>query len=78
MSDVPSISDEEWVKTVETAMTNELVERLCLDIDSKMHDPVDYYEKERLEAAAEIERLNQEIERLRDEIAYIHHDGETP
>jgi hypothetical protein len=27
--------------------------------------------------ASEIERLNKEIERLRDEIAYIHHDGEA-
>lgn len=52
-------------------MTNEqktkimaLVERLCLDIDPELSDPVSYYEAERLEAAECIESLVDEIERI--------------
>tara|TARA_R110000868_G_scaffold335264_1_gene596020 strand:- start:306 stop:557 length:252 start_codon:yes stop_codon:yes gene_type:complete len=46
-------------------MSNELIERLCLDIDPDLSNPTEYYEKERLEAAECIYELMTEIEDLR-------------
>jgi len=45
-------------------MTNELIERLCRDIDQK-ENATDYYKKERLEAAECIYELMTKIEDLR-------------